>query len=72
MLWSMRDFQMFTIGATDGDIGTVTDCYFDDRELHGALRRGRHGGVAVGTDGAPLADRPPRDGLGSTSASRPR
>jgi uncharacterized protein YrrD len=26
----MKDLHGFTIGATDGDIGTVQDCYFDD------------------------------------------
>jgi uncharacterized protein YrrD len=30
MLWSMKDIHGFTIGATDGDIGTITECYFDD------------------------------------------
>ena len=30
MLRSMKDLHGFTIGATDGDIGTVTDGYFDD------------------------------------------
>ncbi len=30
MLWSMKSFNMFTIGASDGDIGTVKECYFDD------------------------------------------
>ncbi len=30
MLRSMKDLYGFTIGATDGDIGTVKECYFDD------------------------------------------
>jgi uncharacterized protein YrrD len=30
MLRSMKALDGCTIGATDGDIGTVTDCYFDD------------------------------------------
>jgi hypothetical protein len=30
MLRSMKALNGFTIGATDGDIGTVTECYFDD------------------------------------------
>ncbi len=31
MLRSMKkELKGFTIGATDGDIGTVTECYFDD------------------------------------------
>lgn len=30
MLRSMKDLRGFTIGATDGDIGTVTDTFFDD------------------------------------------
>jgi hypothetical protein len=30
MLRSMKEFHGCTIGATDGDIGTVTDGYFDD------------------------------------------
>jgi hypothetical protein len=30
MLWSLKALHGVTIGATDGDIGTVTDCYFDD------------------------------------------
>ena len=30
MLRSMKDLSGFTIGATDGDIGTVTDGDFDD------------------------------------------
>ena len=30
MLRSMKALDGFTIGATDGDIGTVKDCYFDD------------------------------------------
>jgi hypothetical protein len=30
MLWCMKDLQGFTIGASDGDIGKVTECYFDD------------------------------------------
>ena len=30
MLRSMKDLHGCTIGATDGDIGTVTDGYFDD------------------------------------------
>jgi PRC-barrel domain len=30
MLRSMRHLDGFTIGATDGDIGTVKECYFDD------------------------------------------
>ena len=30
MLRSMKALNGFTIGATDGDIGTVTDGYFDD------------------------------------------
>jgi len=30
MLRSMKDLTGFTIGATDGDIGTVKECYFDD------------------------------------------
>ena len=30
MLRSMKELHGFTIGATDGDIGTVTDGYFDD------------------------------------------
>ncbi len=30
MLWSMKDIHGFTIGATDGDIGTIAECYFDD------------------------------------------
>jgi hypothetical protein len=30
MLRSMKDLHEVTIGATDGDIGTVQDCYFDD------------------------------------------
>jgi uncharacterized protein YrrD len=31
MLRSIKALDGFTIGATDGDIGTVKDCYFDDR-----------------------------------------
>ena len=31
MLLSARDLEGFTIGATDGDIGSVQDLYFDDR-----------------------------------------
>lgn len=30
MLWSMKTFEGFTIGATDGDIGKVEGFYFDD------------------------------------------
>ena len=30
MLRTMKDLHGFTIGATDGDIGTVKECYFDD------------------------------------------
>ena len=30
MLRSMKDLHGFTIGATDGDIGTVQEVYFDD------------------------------------------
>jgi hypothetical protein len=30
MLFSMNDLYGFTIGASDGDIGTVNECYFDD------------------------------------------
>jgi len=30
MLRSMKDLHGFTIGAVDGDIGTVMECYFDD------------------------------------------
>lgn len=30
MLLSMKDLKGYTIGATDGDIGEVTDFYFDD------------------------------------------
>ena len=30
MLWSMKALHGVTIGATDGDIGTVQECYFDD------------------------------------------
>lgn len=30
MLRSMKDLQGFTIGATDGEIGIVKDCFFDD------------------------------------------
>jgi hypothetical protein len=30
MLRSMGDFHGFTIGATDGDVGTVKEFYFDD------------------------------------------
>ena len=30
MLRSMKHLDGFTIGATDGDIGTVRECYFDD------------------------------------------
>ena len=30
MLRSMKELDGFTIGATDGDIGMVNDCYFDD------------------------------------------
>jgi sporulation protein YlmC with PRC-barrel domain len=30
MLRSLNDMYGFTIAATDGDIGTVKDCYFDD------------------------------------------
>lgn len=30
MLRSARDIEECSIGATDGTIGTVTDCYFDD------------------------------------------
>ena len=30
MLRSMKALDGFTIGATDGDIGTVNECYFDD------------------------------------------
>ncbi|MBE3064674.1 MAG: PRC-barrel domain containing protein, partial [Spirochaetes bacterium] len=30
MLRSMKDLHGFTIGATDGDIGTVIGCFFDD------------------------------------------
>ena len=30
MLRSMKDLQGFTIGATDGDIGTVKEFFFDD------------------------------------------
>jgi uncharacterized protein YrrD len=30
MLLSARELQKFTIGATDGDIGSVDDLYFDD------------------------------------------
>jgi uncharacterized protein YrrD len=30
MLRSIKDLTGFTIGATDGDIGTVRECYFDD------------------------------------------
>jgi len=31
MLLSVRDLESFTIGATDGDIGSVHDVYFDDQ-----------------------------------------
>jgi hypothetical protein len=31
MLHSARDLEKYTIGATDGDIGSVYDLYFDDR-----------------------------------------
>ncbi len=30
MLRNVKDLHGFTIGALDGDIGAVTDCYFDD------------------------------------------
>ena len=30
MLRSLKGLHGFAIGAVDGDIGTVTDCYFDD------------------------------------------
>jgi hypothetical protein len=30
MLLSMKDLYGFTIGTSDGDIGTVKECYFDD------------------------------------------
>jgi hypothetical protein len=30
MLRNVEDIHGFTIGALDGDIGAVTDCYFDD------------------------------------------
>jgi hypothetical protein len=30
MLRSVKDLHGFVIGATDGDIGSVKDCYFDD------------------------------------------
>ena len=30
MLRSMKDLYGFAIGATDGDIGTISECYFDD------------------------------------------
>jgi hypothetical protein len=33
MLRSMKDLRGFSIGAIDGDIGTVTECYFDDASL---------------------------------------
>jgi hypothetical protein len=37
MLWNMKDLHGFTIGATDGDIGSVKEFYFDDlRDLIGA------------------------------------
>ncbi len=32
MLLSTRQLEQFTIGATDGDIGRVTDLYFEDRQ----------------------------------------
>ena len=31
MLHSVRDLPSYTIGATDGDIGSVADVYFDDQ-----------------------------------------
>jgi hypothetical protein len=31
MLRRFTDLRVYTIGATDGDIGTVEDAYFDDR-----------------------------------------
>ncbi|MEO8198194.1 MAG: PRC-barrel domain-containing protein [Thermoanaerobaculia bacterium] len=30
MLRSMKDLEGFTIGASDGDIGKISECYFDD------------------------------------------
>ena len=30
MLRSMKALNGFAIGATDGDVGTITDCFFDD------------------------------------------
>lgn len=30
MLRSINDLKGYTLGATDGDIGEVTECYFDD------------------------------------------
>jgi len=30
MLRSLKELYRFAIGATDGDIGTVKECYFDD------------------------------------------
>jgi hypothetical protein len=30
MLRRVRELESYTIGATDGDIGRITDLYFDD------------------------------------------
>jgi hypothetical protein len=30
MLRSIKELEGYTVGATDGDVGRVKDCYFDD------------------------------------------
>ena len=71
MLRSMKDLEGFTIGATNGEIGTVKECYFDD--VNYAVRY-----VVVETGGW-LAERKvpsrrshSRGWTGSTGASRQR
>jgi len=49
--------------ATDGDIGTIKECYFDDLSYTVRYSWSTRG-VAGGAEGAPLADCPPKDGLG--------
>ena len=72
MLRSIKDLYGFAIGATDGDIGKVKECYFDDVSY-----TVRYIVVDTGGGGCRNARCSSRRSLsapwtGSTSASRPR
>ena len=64
MLRSLKGLHGFAIGAIDGDIGTVTDCYFDDASFTVRFVVVETGGWLAGRR-APLADRVRRGRLGA-------